>query len=236
MRSFLIVILVVNMGKGLIQIDTRQIDLLSVELQSFPKQTQTAMYHALKRSLDQTKNEIGRIVPKEYAIKQREVKESFAKGVNYPTKDNLSASLTSTGRRLSFAHFPFTPKTAIRRGKRATVRVTIKKSNPKTVSAHGFTSPTGAKSQDKTQFNVFKGLKIYKVPQEGRYKNYVKKDGSLLKREMIAPIRTLSIPQMITAEGMEEKIQSFALEKFEQRFEHEMNRAMDRIQDKMKGG
>ena len=216
MKSFLIVILVVNMGKGLIQIDTRQIDLLSVELQSFPKQTQTAMYHALKRSLDQTKNEIGRIVPKEYAIKQREVKESFAKGVNYPTKDNLSASLTSTGRRLSFAHFPFTPKTAVRKGKRAVVKVTIKKSRPKVASKVGFTASTGAKSDDKVQFNVFRRLGKERFP--------------------ISPIRRLSIPQMITAEGMEEKIQSFALEKFEQRFEHEMNRAMDRIQDKMKGG
>lgn len=216
MRSFLIVILVVNMGKGIIQIDTRQIDLLSVELQSFPKQTQTAMYHALKRSLDQTKNEIGRIVPKEYAIKSKEVKESFNGGVNYPTKENLEASLTSTGKRLSFAHFPFTPKTAVRKGKRAVVKVTIKKSRPKVSSKVGFTASTGAKSEDKVQFNVFRRL--------GK------------KRFPISPIRTVSIPQMITAEGMEEKIQSFALEKFEQRLEHEMNRAMDRIQDKMKGG
>lgn len=216
MRSFLIVILVVNMGKGLIQIDTRQIDLLSVELQSFPKQTQTAMYHALKRSLDQTKNEIGRIVPKEYAIKSKEVKESFNGGVNYPTKENLEASLTSTGKRLSFAHFPFTPKTAVRKGKRAVVKVTIKKSRPKVASKVGFTASTGAKSEDKVQFNVFRRLGKERFP--------------------ISPIRTLSIPQMITAEGMEEKIQSFALEKFEQRLEHEMNRAMDRIQDKMKGG
>lgn len=216
MRSFLIVILVVNMGKGLIQIDTRQIDLLSVELQSFPKQTQTAMYHALKRSLDQTKNEIGRIVPKEYAIKSKEVKESFNGGVNYPTKENLEASLTSTGKRLSFAHFPFTPKTAVRKGKRAVVKVTIKKSRPKVASKVGFTASTGAKSEDKVQFNVFRRLGKERFP--------------------ISPIRTVSIPQMITAEGMEEKIQSFALEKFEQRLEHEMNRAMDRIQDKMKGG
>lgn len=216
MRSFLIVILVVNMGKGLIQIDTRQIDLLSVELQSFPKQTQTAMYHALKRSLDQTKNEIGRIVPKEYAIKSKEVKESFNGGVNYPTKENLEASLISTGKRLSFAHFPFTPKTAVRKGKRAVVKVTIKKSRPKVASKVGFTASTGAKSEDKVQFNVFRRLGKERFP--------------------ISPIRTLSIPQMITAEGMEEKIQSFALEKFEQRLEHEMNRAMDRIQDKMKGG
>lgn len=216
MRSFLIVIRVVNMGKGLIQIDTRQIDLLSVELQSFPKQTQTAMYHALKRSLDQTKNEIGRIVPKEYAIKSKEVKESFNGGVNYPTKENLEASLTSTGNRLSFAHFPFTPKTAVRKGKRAVVKVTIKKSRPKVASKVGFTASTGAKSEDKVQFNVFRRLGKERFP--------------------ISPIRTLSIPQMITAEGMEEKIQSFALEKFEQRLEHEMNRAMDRIQDKMKGG
>ena len=216
MRSFLIAILVVNMGKGLIQIDTRQIDLLSVELQSFPKQTQTAMYHALKRSLDQTKNEIGRIVPKEYAIKSKEVKESFNGGVNYPTKENLEASLTSTGKRLSFAHFPFTPKTAVRKGKRAVVKVTIKKSRPKVSSKVGFTASTGAKSEDKVQFNVFRRLGKERFP--------------------ISPIRTVSIPQMITAEGMEEKIQSFALEKFEQRLEHEMNRAMDRIQDKMKGG
>lgn len=216
MRSFLIVILVVNMGKGIIQIDTRQIDLLSVELQSFPKQTQTAMYHALKRSLDQTKNEIGRIVPKEYAIKSKEVKESFNGGVNYPTKENLEASLTSTGKRLSFAHFPFTPKTAVRKGKRAVVKVTIKKSRPKVASKVGFTASTGAKSEDKVQFNVFRRLGKERFP--------------------ISPIRTVSIPQMITAEGMEEKIQSFALEKFEQRLEHEMNRAMDRIQDKMKGG
>ena len=204
------------MGKGLIQIDTRQIDLLSVELQSFPKQTQTAMYHALKRSLDQTKNEIGRIVPKEYAIKSKEVKESFNGGVNYPTKENLEASLISTGKRLSFAHFPFTPKTAVRKGKRAVVKVTIKKSRPKVASKVGFTASTGAKSEDKVQFNVFRRLGKERFP--------------------ISPIRTLSIPQMITAEGMEEKIQSFALEKFEQRLEHEMNRAMDRIQDKMKGG
>lgn len=216
MKSFLIVILVVNMGKDLIQIDTRQIDLLSVELQSFPKQTQTAMYHALKRSLDQTKNEIGRIVPKEYAIKSKEVKESFNGGVNYPTKENLEASLTSTGKRLSFAHFPFTPKTAVRKGKRAVVKVTIKKSRPKVASKVGFTARTGAKSEDKVQFNVFRRLGQERFP--------------------ISPIRTVSIPQMITAEGMEEKIQSFALEKFEQRLEHEMNRAMDRIQDKMKGG
>lgn len=216
MKSFLIVILVVNMGKDLIQIDTRQIDLLSVELQSFPKQTQTAMYHALKRSLDQTKNEIGRIVPKEYAIKSKEVKESFNGGVNYPTKENLEASLTSTGKRLSFAHFPFTPKTAVRKGKRAVVKVTIKKSRPKVASKVGFTASTGAKSEDKVQFNVFRRLGQERFP--------------------ISPIRTVSIPQMITAEGMEEKIQSFALEKFEQRLEHEMNRAMDRIQDKMKGG
>ena len=202
------------MGKGLVQIETKQIDVLSIELESFPKQTQTAIYHALKRSVDQTKNEIGRIVPKEYAIKSREVKESFNGGINYPTKSKLEASLTSKGKLLSFAHFSFTPKTAVRKGKRAQVKVTIKKSRPKVVSKTGFTASTGAKSGDKVQFNVFKRLGKERLP--------------------IAPIRTLSIPQMITAEGMEEKIQSFALEKFEQRLEHEINRAMDKIQDKVR--
>lgn len=202
------------MGKGLVQIETRQIDVLSIELESFPKQTQTAIYHALKRSLEQTKTEIGRIVPKEYAIKSKEIKESFNGGVNYPTKTNLEASLTSKGKLLSFSHFPFTPKTAIRKGKRAKVKVTIKKSRPKVTLKTGFTASTGAKSQEKVQFNVFHRLGKERLP--------------------IAPIRTLSIPQMITAEGMEEKIQNFALEKFEQRLEHEINRAMDKVQDKVR--
>ncbi|MDA3732384.1 hypothetical protein PBV87_12885 [Niameybacter massiliensis] len=217
------------MGKGSVWIDTKEIDLLSLELKSFPKQTQTAIYHALKRSLDQTKTEIGRIVPKEYAIKQKEIKKSFIGGVNYPTKSNLKASLTSKGKLLSFAHFPFTPKTAIRKGKRAVVKVTIKKNSPKVPSKVGFTATTGAKGEDKVQFNVFRRIGVFKKSTRGRYaeKGY--------KREMIAPIRTLSIPQMITSEGMEKRIQDFALEKFEQRLEHETQRALEKIQSKVKG-
>lgn len=204
------------MGKKFIQIDTRQVDVLSVELKKFPIQTQNAMYHALKRSLDQTKTHVSRIVPKKYAIKQKEVKESFNGGVNYPTKSDLKASLTSKGKRLSFAHFPFTPKTPVRKGKRATVKVTIKKSNPKVISQSGFTAPTGAKSKEKVQNNVFMRLGKKRLP--------------------IAPIRTLSIPQMITSDGLENEIQEFALEKFNDRLEHELGRQTEKIQGRVKKG
>lgn len=203
------------MGKEYLQIDTKQIEALTLGLEKFPKETRDAAYYALKRALDQTKTHISRIVPQTYSIKQKEVKDSFLGGVNYPTKTDLNASLVSKGKRLSFAHFPFTPKAAIRKGKRATVKVAIKKGQ-KVSSKVGFTATTGAKSDDKVQFNVFKRLGKARLP--------------------IAPIRTLSIPQMITNEKLEKPIQDFAMEKFSERLDHELSRKVENIQKRIKKG
>lgn len=192
-----------------LQINTKQVDRLASELKEFPKEVGEATRLALNRTIDHAITKAGQIVPKYYAIKSSEVKASFSGGVKKPTKTNLTASVTSVGHTLSFAHFPYTPKTPKRGGKSVfqnVVMVTIKKNKGKVMSTKGFVATTGAKSEEKTQFNVFKRLGNKRLP--------------------IAPIRTLSIPQMITAEGVDKQIVDAASSKFEERLEHEIIRQM----------
>lgn len=198
-----------KVAKQDIFVDTKQLDRLTMELKGFEDKVGEAAYHALNRTLDQVITHVGRIVPKSYAIKAREVKESFGRGIKRPTKSDLTASLTSTGHTLSFAHFPYTPKKP-KRGKRSVfqsaVMATIIKSKGKVLSRKGFVATTGAKSKDKTQYNVFKRLGKERLP--------------------IAPIRTLSIPQMITNEDISAQIMKMAQEKMDERLQHEIIRAM----------
>lgn len=189
--------------------NTKQLNRLTLELKGFEKQVGIAAYHALNRTIDQVVTQVGRIVPQSYAIKTGEVKASFKGGIKRPSRSNLTASITSTGRTLSFAHFPYTPKKP-RKAKRSAfqnaVMVTIKKTKGRVISRKGFVATTGAKSADKTPYNVFKRLGKSRLP--------------------IAPIRTLSIPQMITNEKVGKQIQKFATEKMSERLEHEIIRAM----------
>lgn len=197
------------MAKQGIFVDTKQLDRLTLELKGFEDKVGQAAYHALNRTLDQVVTHVGRIVPKSYAIKAREVKESFKRGIKRSTKTDLTASLTSTGHTLSFAHFPYTPrkpKKKVRSVFESAVMVTILKSKGKVLSRKGFVATTGAKSEDKTQFNVFMRLGKKRLP--------------------IAPIRTLSIPQMITNENVSEQITKLAQEKMDERLQHEIIRAM----------
>ncbi|WP_069997756.1 phage tail protein [Cellulosilyticum sp. I15G10I2] len=203
-------------------IDTKKIETLTIELKGFEKEVGEAAYHALNRTLDQVVTQVGRIVPKEYAIKAKEVKETFAGGIKRPSKSNLEASVASRGHTLSLAHFPLTPSDPklakmleIRYG--TPLKVKIKKSsgnkqirtNPKP-----FLASTGAKSADKTQYNIFKRSGKSRLP--------------------IAPVRTLSIPQMITNENIGDQIQNFATEKLNERLQHEIERAMISIGGKLK--
>lgn len=206
------------MSKDFILIDSKSIDKLAIELKGFEKEVSEATYHALGRTLDQVVTKVGQLVPKEYAIKAKEVKDVVKKGLKKPTKTDLSASITVKGHTLSFAHFPFTPKKPRKAKKSAfekAVMVTIKRSKGQTLSRKGFVAKTGAKSQDKTQFNVFMRLGNARLP--------------------IAPIRTLSIPQMITNEGIAEKVMESASQNLNERLEHEITRSIMNIGKKMKG-
>jgi len=200
-------------------VDTRQVNRLTIELRGFERQVGVATYHALQRTIDQTITHVGRIVPRAYAIKAKEVKDSFAGGIKRPTQSNLKASITSKGHTLSLAHFPFTPKTPQRSGRRKKVAVAIKKGGGKKVintNPLPFVATTGARSPGLTQFNVFR--------REGR------------ARLPINVLRTLSIPQMITNEDIADQIQAFATEKLNTRLEHEITRAMTSMSDSIRRG
>ncbi|RII32848.1 hypothetical protein D2A34_21880 [Clostridium chromiireducens] len=201
-----------------LSINTKQIDRLANELKEFPREVGEATRLALNRTIDHAITKTGQIVPKFYVIKSAEVKASFKGGIKRPSKSDLSASITSSGPTLSLAHFPYTPKSPKRGGKsifRNAVMVTIKKSKGKVISKKGFVASTGAKSEDKTQFNVFMRVGNKRLP--------------------IAPIRTLSIPQMITAEGVDKQIMNAASSKFEERLEHEIVREMTKMDKAIRG-
>jgi len=219
---------------GIITIDTREIERLTKELKGFEKEVAEATYHALNRTVDFTYTQIGKLVPKSYAIKKNDVLSTLKK--NKPSSSSLEASVTSTGRRLSFAHFPFTPKTP----RRQTVMVQIKRSKGKIASKKGFVAPTGAKDPDKIPFNVFKRIGKIVVPEKGRYAGKVykrgPKKGQPYRREMIAPIRTLSVPQMITNEKVGEQVQQLAQDKLEERLNHEIIRIMTSIDKNIRRG
>jgi len=187
-----------------IHIDTSQLDTLTKELKGFEKEVAVATYHALNRTIDRVITQTTKLIRQHYAIKDKvkDIKGTFRGGIKRPTKTDLTASLTSRGYTLSFAHFPFTPKKRLKKQKPVKVQI-IKTKSPIT-SKRGFVAHTGAKSADKIQYNVFKRL--------GK------------ERKPIAPIRTLSIPQMISSEKISEEIQDFATKEFNKRLEHEITR------------
>jgi len=200
-------------GRKEIRIDTSQLEVLAKELKGFEKEVASATYHALNRTIDQVITHVARTVKQNYSIKDKmkDIKDTFRGGIKKPTKTDLTASLTSRGHTLSFAHFPYTPKTRLKKQKPVKVRIKSKQ----IASKKGFVAPTGAKSADKIQYNVFKRLGKERLP--------------------IAPIRTLSIPQMISNENVSESIQKFAQEKFNERLQHEITREILNIGKKIKG-
>lgn len=192
---------------------------MTIELRGFERQVGVATYHALQRTIDQTITQVGRIVPRTYSIKAKEVKDSFAGGIKRPTPSNLKASITSKGHTLSLAHFPFTPKTPQTAGRRRKVTVIIKKEGGRKIvntNPLPFVAKTGARSPDLTQFNVFR--------REGQ------------ARFPILVPRTLSIPQMITNENVGDQIETFATENLNRRLEHEITRAMTSMSESIRRG
>ncbi|KPU42162.1 prophage minor tail protein Z (GPZ) [Oxobacter pfennigii] len=207
------------MAKERIFVDTKQINKLAIELKNLEKEMPGAAVSAINRTVDTIATRIGRITVKEYAIKQKEVKDSIKK--NKASGKTINASLESKGYTLSFAHFPHSPATrmiALTLGSnhpKARVKVKIKKANGSVPSQTGFIAPTGAKSADKVQFNVFHRLGKARYP--------------------IAPIRTLSVPQMIGNAKVEDEIQKVAQETLEKRIEHEINYRLDKASKRIGG-
>lgn len=205
--------------RSLIQIDTSKLKKLMNEFNGFEDQVGEATVRTLNSTIKSTLNRACVLVSKEYSVDKDDVKKTFYNGIKFPTSSNLNASLTSKGHRLSFAHFPFSPETDIRAKKgesifKSAVFVEIKLKKGPILSKKGFVASTGAKSADKVQFNVFRRLGKERFP--------------------IAPIRTLSIPQMITNEKINDKIGQWVAKSFEKKIDTEMTNAILRIGDKIR--
>lgn len=206
------------MEKGLINADTKQLDRLMVELKGFEEEVGEATYHALRRTVDHVATQVTRVVPRSYAIKAKDVRATLRK--IKPSRTNLQAGVESKGRTLTLAHFPHSPmKPPARRRRRGyDVRVSIKKGPRMVLSTtpRAFVASTGAKSADKVQHNVFRRVGKSRLP--------------------IVTIRTLSVPQMITNDGVASQIQEAAVSKLEERLEHEVVRVMLNIGNKVRRG
>ncbi len=203
------------MTKDTVFVDTKMFDRLTVELKGFEKEVGTAAFYALDRTIQHVITQVGRIVPKEYAIKSTEVKDSFKGGIKKPSKTDLTASITSRGHTLTLAHFPHTPTKPMGKSKKY-IKVQVKKTESKkyiNVYPQPFVASTGAKTEDKIQFNIFRRLGKARFP--------------------IEPLRTVSIPQMISNEGISQQIQKIAQDKLEERLEHEIIRNMTSLKEKV---
>jgi hypothetical protein len=197
-----------------VSIDVTPLNKLAKELKGFEKEIPGAVSSALNRTIQHVYTKVGSIVVENYAVKSSDVKATMKSNVSKATKGKLSASILSRGHTLSFAHFPYSPK---KPGTGRYVKVKIKKqSGYKEVKTPNrpFVAPTGARSEDKIQFNVF--------IREGK------------ARKPIMPLRTLSIPQMITNKTTEEKITEVANNKLAERVDHEIKYRLDKIQREMK--
>jgi hypothetical protein len=208
------------MGKKLksnrfgVTIDVSPLNKLAKELKGFEKEIPGAISSALNRTIQHVYTKVGSIVTENYAVKSRDVKDTMKNNITKSSKGKLSASIRSIGHTLSFAHFPYTPR---KPGTGRYVKVKIKKqSGYKEVKTANrpFIATTGARSEDKIQFNVF--------IREGK------------ARKPIMVLRTLLIPQMITNNTTEEKITELANNKLAERVDHEIKYRLDKIQREMR--
>ena len=206
------------MTRGITVIDTRQIDRLAIELRGFEHEIVTASYHAIKRALDSALTVTAREVSKVYNIKAAEVKlpkdattaairnKIVNIRIKKPSMNDLSSSVEYKGRTLTFTHFGITPqKKMLPTRVEQPVKVKVMKTggfkkllaNPKPFV---FKFPTNVK------FNVWHrtGRSFYQIE----------------------PIRTLSVPQMITNAEIQSKISQAIETTFNTRLEHEILRSM----------
>lgn len=217
------------MGKGAIVVDTKQIDKLALELKGFEKEVVTAARFALNRTMSHVMTVTGREVSKVYNIKVSEIKlpSNRKEGktaivrifLKMPEPNDLSASIEYSGRTLTMMHFGIKPQEKFPPPKKNTperpVKVKIKKvggykkinTNPKPFV---FMFPTNK------NLNVWRrtGKKFYPVE----------------------PLRTLSVPQMITNAEIQEKIAKAAEEMLGKRLEHEIIRTMTTTSRKVTRG
>lgn len=182
------------------KIDTKGLEKQMKKLRNFPKSARKASARAINRTLTFNNKRVSQLVRQNYNIKSGEVKGTIK--LRRANPSNLSASIKSTGGRLSLSKFS-RGASSWRKGKN--VRVKVKKTSNKTVN----TTPKAFIA------NVGGNLHIAK-----------RKGGSKFPIEVL---HTLSVPQMISNSKVIDVVNKEGKDYLDKRIKHEIEFEMSKI-------
>lgn len=180
-----------------IKVDKNKISEVERELGAYYKQAPNALYRALNRAATNVNSNIKKEVRKKYNIKAGDVNDTLTK--TKASKNNLSATVRSSGELISLDKFKVSPKT-VNPKRKSPIKVGVKKDGVKVLM--------GAFVAD------IHGAKVFK--REGKERLPIKK--------LFGP----SVPQMIGNEEVKKEIENKGQETFDKRLEYEIDRIMKR--------
>jgi len=188
-----------------IDIDTR--DLLRVvnELDKVQRKVPAITSRALGRTITHANKVMSQAIREEYVIKAGDIKEHTE--LKKASKTDLNAFIKVTGRPLALSRFQLTPKKPQSGNRRRKVKVKIKRGGRKTEVR---TDPGAFIQEMNGAVTAFRRVDKRRFP--------------------VVPIKTLSIPQMASNDGVLSKVESKAQEKLIERMNHEISREVRRAQ------
>ena len=190
-----------------VEIDAKQLQKVAVELSEIPKVAPKAMAAALNRTISTVKTDMKREAVAAYEIKGADVTKTLRMRKASPSY--LRAEVSSIGQPVALIHFKVKPKNPPTRRTNKQLQVKIKKSDGyKTIKR----KPSAFVQNINGRNNVF--------AREGK------------NRLPISRLYSLSIPQMISNDGVLQKITDKANETLEKRVQHEIEYRLNKI----KGG
>lgn len=192
-----------------VYIDTREFKSITMKLVAVGKEMPQASVSALNRTIDHMATQTKREVAKIYAIKQADVAKTLKK--NKASISNMDASLRSTGHTFTlYNHFNVNPKkppeTAVKFGKGRTLEGKGYKVKVKVKKAEGM-------QQINTDPKPF-------IASANNSTQIFKREGAA--RKPVSVLRTLSVPQMVSNEGVSDIIMVAAQKKLQERITHEV--------------
>lgn len=180
-----------------INIDKNKMNEVEKAMGSYYKQAPTALSRALNRAATNINSNIRKEVRKEYNIKAGDVNDTITR--TRASKNNLSATVSSSGELIPLDKFKVSPKT-VNPKRRSPIKVGVKKNGVKVLMGAFVADIQGAK--------VFRRSDSERLP---------------IKR-LFGP----SVPQMIGNEDVKKEIETQGQETFDKRLDHEIDRIMKR--------
>lgn len=168
-------------------------------------------------------------VSKVYGVKKAEISGGELGSVNVTGKTLKDVKITYTGRTLTPTHFGMTPKTPgqnaytlkaqIIKGQKATLGK-VKKLTKKQRAALG-KNFTRSGTQNSTSSPI---MLMHTGNTKTGGTNYIPFQRQSVRRDDIKPIKTISLPQMVSSERTKDNIQQAINEGLQKRLEHHMKR------------